>query len=151
MNADDQLGFVIVLSETSAIGVTIESGQFIHVTYDKKGKAQSTALSVKGESGTEVVGSFRQVSSTASRRQNELFLVALSDTFVNVYQATLGQKVEITVLKRLRQACDCICAVSDEPSFFLAERNAVQKALIDPNPGPKCLVSKVKHVFSKSD
>jgi len=77
--------------------------------------------------------------------------VALSDTFVNVYQASLGPKVSITLLKRLRQACDCICAVADEPAFLLAERNAVHKALIDPNPGPKCLVSKIKHVFSKSD
>lgn len=46
MNADDQLGFVIVLSETSALGVTIESGQFLHVTYEKLGKPSSSVLAV---------------------------------------------------------------------------------------------------------
>ena len=59
--------------------------------------------------------------------------------------------MQITLLKKLRQACDCICAMQEEPSFFIAERNSVQMALIDPNKGPKCLISKVKHQISGSD
>lgn len=33
----------------------------------------------------------------------------------------------------------------------MATSNKLQKALIDPNPGPKCLISKVKHRFYQSD
>ncbi len=41
MNLDDALGFVIVLNENQAIGVTIETCQFVYFTYDNTRKSKS--------------------------------------------------------------------------------------------------------------
>ena len=50
MNMDDQIGFVIIINENAAIGVTIESGQFVLFNFDAQKKNNThTALPVSGE------------------------------------------------------------------------------------------------------
>ncbi len=44
-----------------------------------------------------------------------------------------------------------MCISFKEPQFFVATANKIAKVLIDPNPGPKCLVSKIKYRFFSSD
>lgn len=41
MNLEDQIGFVVVVNENQAIGITIESGQFIMFTYDNVKKTST--------------------------------------------------------------------------------------------------------------
>lgn len=50
MNMDDQIGFVVIINENAAIGVTIESGQFVLFNFDAQKKNNThTALPVSGE------------------------------------------------------------------------------------------------------
>ena len=41
MNIDDQIGFVVVVNENIALGVCIDTGQFIMFTYDNIKKTSS--------------------------------------------------------------------------------------------------------------
>lgn len=94
----------------------------------------------------QAVGPVKQVISVLSRRPNEVFVITTTEANINVYQVdyTTGAKytVSISLIKRMKLKGDCICASFEEPQFFVATQNRVAKVLIDPNPGPKCLVSK---------
>eukprot|EP00347_Sterkiella_histriomuscorum_P023890 403333030 len=55
-NLDDQIGFIVALSETQCIGITIDTAQFMHFTFDKNSKkGQHQTIMVKNEL-TPVIG-----------------------------------------------------------------------------------------------
>ncbi|CDW78994.1 UNKNOWN [Stylonychia lemnae] len=146
----DCIGFVVGLTESQALGISIEKAEFILFTFENKNnKGQSQDIQIKQRPSN--LENIRQVISLISVIPNQRYIVVSTETTVNIFQLDYQYKVQIQFMKQMKIQADSICASFEEPSFFIAKANKVGKAFIDPEKESKVYISSKKLQFYQTD